>query len=263
MIEIGKFIFLKRKQLKMTQAELAKKTELAQSTLSGLERGDSSPLFSVIERIINYGFEMSVIDFLNEFNSQNNTEFTDPSTFPSIENNLAKYEIEKNSISELNTLGEKLSFLRNFHNASQDKIASLLGITRSAYSTYERNIAKPSIKNMYILSNLFDVPLNSLTLDFNPIETNRIVDLSDFTKKDFTKIMDYINFLQHSTDINDNNLNIVNSPNEAYLNGLKKIDSIFIKYIVENLKISSNLTKYDITIIKNLFDHLNDKTNSK
>ena len=51
---IGKILKYIRKENKLTQKQLAKNIDIAQTTLSGYETKYSNPTFEIIEKIANY-----------------------------------------------------------------------------------------------------------------------------------------------------------------------------------------------------------------
>ena len=63
--KLGILILLWRRQLGMTQYQLADKSGLAQSYISDLESGAVDPRQSTIYRIVNGFGQMSIQDFLN------------------------------------------------------------------------------------------------------------------------------------------------------------------------------------------------------
>ena len=64
--KLGVLILLWRRQLGMTQYQLADKSGLAQSYISDLESGAIDPRWSTIYRVVSGLGQMSVQDFLNE-----------------------------------------------------------------------------------------------------------------------------------------------------------------------------------------------------
>lgn len=63
--KLGILILLWRRQLGMTQYQLADKAGLAQSYISDLESGAVDPRWSTIYRVVNGFGQMSIQDFLN------------------------------------------------------------------------------------------------------------------------------------------------------------------------------------------------------
>jgi len=98
---LGNIIKLKRKQLKMTQAELAAKVEVEPKYISRIETGASYPSLSVVEKIFNtLGLEIK--DLITE------DENADKSTLISIINSNLKQTSLKN-ICLINEILEQLS----------------------------------------------------------------------------------------------------------------------------------------------------------
>ena len=57
----------------------------------------------------------------------------------------------------LDKIGERLKQLRKEKNKSQQEIADLLSIQRQSYSSYENSISMPTIENLRLLAEYFDV----------------------------------------------------------------------------------------------------------
>lgn len=53
---------------------------------------------------------------------------------------------------------EKLKLKRTEHGFSQLNIAEKIGVSKQAYSKWEKGIAKPTKENLIKLENLFEVP---------------------------------------------------------------------------------------------------------
>lgn len=65
------------------------------------------------------------------------------------------------------TLAEKLVHLRKKENLTQQKLAEKLNVSRQAVSRWELGEATPSVENMKILSDLYDVRLDYLLKDID------------------------------------------------------------------------------------------------
>lgn len=59
-------------------------------------------------------------------------------------------------------IGENLKLLRKRRGASQEEIASELGLTRSSYSGYENGVAEPNIETLIKISEYYDISLDKL-----------------------------------------------------------------------------------------------------
>lgn len=62
----------------------------------------------------------------------------------------------------MNILSNRLKELRAEKNISQNQLATLVGISRTAYSNYEQGIREPSIDIIILLCNFFDVSADYL-----------------------------------------------------------------------------------------------------
>lgn len=61
------------------------------------------------------------------------------------------------------TLGEKIANLRKRKNMTQEKLASIIGISRQTLANWESDITTPSIKEAKHLASLFEISLDDLT----------------------------------------------------------------------------------------------------
>lgn len=83
-------------------------------------------------------------------------------------------------------LSAKLIELRTQHNYSQQEIADFLGLTREAYSHYERNAREPNLEVLVKLSNLYQIDISELinenTILNLPLQSvGTILDTSEIT----------------------------------------------------------------------------------
>lgn len=67
-------------------------------------------------------------------------------------------------------LGEKLQDLRNRERLSQEELAEKIGISRQAISKWESGQSTPDLKKLIMLSELYDVTIDSLVKDENEVE---------------------------------------------------------------------------------------------
>lgn len=180
MSQIGDLILNTRKKLGITQSELAAKSEVGQSTISYIEKGQTMPIFDVLERIIVKGFNISINDFFSLYESDStSSDISMQSLIPT--------KVE--SLNELDTLGEKLFYLRNYEKMNQTTVANYLGITKAGYSRYECNIGKPPMESLIKLSNFFNVPLKLLLTD----DSNRVIDISTLSDEDAEFVISLVN----------------------------------------------------------------------
>ncbi len=88
------------------------------------------------------------------------------------------------------TLGGKLKELRSSFNYTQDYVASALGISRQAYSSYETDSRTPNLQKLYEIATLYKTTINDLlqgsytlngeTLFENPVTSEDGNELSQF-----------------------------------------------------------------------------------
>lgn len=69
MTHIGLALSTQRKNLKISQNSLAKKINIAQSTISYIEKGETNPSFDIVEKIIIEGFNMTFAEFFSNTNT--------------------------------------------------------------------------------------------------------------------------------------------------------------------------------------------------
>jgi transcriptional regulator with XRE-family HTH domain len=62
----------------------------------------------------------------------------------------------------MNTLGERLRYLRKSRNLKREELADVIGITPRAITFYETNDRDPSLKVLLALADYFDVSLDYL-----------------------------------------------------------------------------------------------------
>lgn len=70
--------------------------------------------------------------------------------------------MEKSTIQKNHKLRENLRLMRKRSKRSQEEVARALGITRSAYNSYENGIAEPSIELIIRLSEYFSLSVDKL-----------------------------------------------------------------------------------------------------
>ena len=64
-MHIGILLAEQRKKLNISQNALSKRINVAQSTISYIESGDTNPAFDIVEKIIVDGFNMSLQSFFS------------------------------------------------------------------------------------------------------------------------------------------------------------------------------------------------------
>ncbi|MCD7852915.1 MAG: helix-turn-helix domain-containing protein [Oscillospiraceae bacterium] len=62
-----------------------------------------------------------------------------------------------------NEIGRVLARLRRENGFSQERLALLLDVTRQAVSKWECGMARPSVENLYRISEVYDIPIRELT----------------------------------------------------------------------------------------------------
>lgn len=87
-------------------------------------------------------------------------------------------------------LGDRIKELREDKNLKQDDLADLLGITRSAISSYETNTNTPSVEVLIKIADIFSVSLDYLTC-----RTKEMYNISLLDKNDRTLITDLVKLI--------------------------------------------------------------------
>ena len=67
----------------------------------------------------------------------------------------------------MTTLGERLKGLRTMYNKTQTQIGEVIGVGKSAVSSYERNVTVPSTQKLVVLARYFGVRVAYLIGDSN------------------------------------------------------------------------------------------------
>ncbi len=67
-----------------------------------------------------------------------------------------------------NEIGRVLARLRRENGFSQERLALLLGVTRQVVSKWECGMARPSVENLYRISEVYDIPIRELTVLLEP-----------------------------------------------------------------------------------------------
>ena len=73
----------------------------------------------------------------------------------------------------------KLKELRNLHNLKQIEVANMLNVGQTTYSGYEKGIIMPSIQNLIILADYYNVSLDYLFGISNFMNENEKMPLSE------------------------------------------------------------------------------------
>ena len=73
------------------------------------------------------------------------------------------------------TFGQKLKKLRNDNNLTQEQLAEMIFVTRTAISKWETDNGYPSIDSLKAISNLFSISIDELISDAD-IENKKMLD---------------------------------------------------------------------------------------
>lgn len=130
-----------RKKKKLTQVEMAKLLMVTQGAYQKWEAGSREPSFEMLMRIAD-SLEVS-LDFLlgrvNRNNFSSNYEFMN-----------------------LESIGERLKYLREHKNIKQEEIAGYLKIDQGTYSRWEKGTLEPSLNHVVKLSKYFEITTDEM-----------------------------------------------------------------------------------------------------
>lgn len=90
----------------------------------------------------------------------------------------------------------RLKELRMSKNLRQEQVANLIGVNKSAISTYENDIRQPSFEILVRLANLYRVSTDYLLGRTD----NRAVDLSGLTEREALLICDLVESMSKKND---------------------------------------------------------------
>ncbi len=85
------------------------------------------------------------------------------------------------------TFGQKLKKLRNDNNLTQEQLAEMIFVTRTAISKWETDNGYPSIDSLKAISNLFSISIDELISDAD-IENKKVIDEKNARKMYFIAI---------------------------------------------------------------------------
>lgn len=81
------------------------------------------------------------------------------------------------------TVKESLRKIRKAHGVTQQEVAAILGIDRTAYTLYETTETKPNIENIFKLSDMYNVTVGYLLGKEKSNHSERLVGDSDVVEE--------------------------------------------------------------------------------
>jgi transcriptional regulator with XRE-family HTH domain len=148
----------------------------------------------------------------------------------------------------LETLGDRLKFLRNLRNLTVTQLAKDLNISAGNITRYENNNIKPSADTIVLFSNYFDISTDWILLQKgkgpNTIEKDKYTYLTkyDNIRKTDNLISGWIDRLKFSLH------NFINKPVEVVEKDLKlrknSLDNYLSNHSIPSLNIICKLAKY-------------------
>ncbi len=94
------------------------------------------------------------------------------------------------------TFSTRIKELRQNKNLRQEQVARLIGVNKSAISTYENDIRQPSFEILVRLANLYRVSTDYLLGQTN----NRSVDLSGLSEEEAVLICDLVSLMSKKNE---------------------------------------------------------------
>lgn len=148
--EIGFRIRKRREALGMSMDALSKLSGISKSTISRYEAGlvDKIPIKSI--QIISSALKTNYFELLGLEDSDKKT--------------TCQADISSTKVKKHTFFGNNLKKLREKRGLSQKELSEMLKVSASAVSMYENNQREPDYQTLIIISNFFDVDLNSLIL---------------------------------------------------------------------------------------------------
>ena len=82
-------------------------------------------------------------------------------------NECEKYNLTVSSIDELESINEKLRYLRLEKSLYQEEVAKIIGVDKTTYNEYEKGVNFYSIDTMKKLATLYEVDMDFLLDDYH------------------------------------------------------------------------------------------------
>ena len=172
-MELGSFIYKRRKELNISQAKFSELTNYSLSAISKIENNITTPSLSSISLIAD-ALKISVIDLLLFNETPLNTTI-------------------KNKPIDVNIVEKNFKTIRINKNYSQKDFAELIGVSRPTLAKIEACETSPSIDAVMKVSTAFDISLNELlysnlsSLISAPLRVEKIVVQEQQRKITFNK----------------------------------------------------------------------------
>lgn len=105
-----------------------------------------------------------------------------------------------------------LKNLREHHNLTQSKLASILNVTRQSIYSYEQGKATPSLEVLEKMTEIFNCSLDSLIFESTPLNISKFISLNESLDEDYTnfstlnKLKSIKSQLLNKRDLIDNSL---------------------------------------------------------
>ncbi|MDI3480825.1 MAG: repressor LexA [Tepidanaerobacteraceae bacterium] len=143
------------------------------------------------------------------------------------------------SSNELNTIGDRIKYLREKNNVTQQQLADATGLERGNLSHYEKNKIKPSAETIVALARFFKVSTDWLLTGQEPDIKSHILDiepsiykhLTDENKKNAELYMKFLIWQQEqAAEHESSDLKVTNKPYDY----LKEKEEVYLPLLGES-----------------------------
>lgn len=113
----------------------------------------------------------------------------------------------------LNTLGERVKYLRKVHKINQQELAEATNISRSNISKIENDTLSPTANSIVSLANYFNISTDwLLTGAVNPstsnLELEWLKDLNEEERAELSTIVEFLKFKRENRKLNDDSVSL-------------------------------------------------------
>lgn len=239
MYTIGERIKFLRTIKNLNQKEFSNAIKIGQSRLSEFESNKTKPSFDTLYSIKEM-FNIS-LDWLisGEGEPFTNTDFN-TSSLQLNSTNINKSENKISKDSEINTIGQRIKYLRISRGLSLQELAELLGKSKGNISGYENDKFEPSAKTIISLAKYFEIStdwiLNGVSFQNQNLGSDMEIRNNSFSNSSNITESDYPEKIQESKNSITSNLSEIENDIIGMFRQLDErdkedvFDSIKLKY---------------------------------
>lgn len=167
----------------------------------------------------------------------------------------------------LMSIGERIKQAREYAGYTQQELGSLVGITGSALTNYEKGLSTPRYSILIKIMDVLNIDANFLFQDFitNNLSKNKLVDAQDFKQQFCSKLKEARKEKGYSQEQLANKLGLVKSTITGYEKGKSEPSISTIYKIMDILNVDANFLfsiDTDEKVTKdtnnNIIEHYND-----